>query len=230
MLLGDPHVVGPIGEALLRLDEAGALEHRGGDRDDARVLLHLLAERVREQVGVRLRGRLLHRLAGRDVEERQAVPARRLVRLGGLVALPLRGDRVQEDRAVEDRELPEGLDEALHVVAVHRADVAEAEPLEEDAGRDERLRRVDAVRIISIASGPFGTCARKSFTAWRQRLYVREANFFENHSDSAPTLGEIDISSAAAQGCIAAKRFIVVESVEREFEERFQAGGNRGDR
>ena len=49
-------------------------------------------------------------------------------------------------------------------------------------------------RIISIACGPLGTLARNSFTEWRQRLYVREANFFENHSESAPTLGEIDIS------------------------------------
>ena len=49
-------------------------------------------------------------------------------------------------------------------------------------------------RMTSIAWVPFGSFARKSFTWWRQRLYVREANFFENHSERAPTLGEIDIS------------------------------------
>ena len=50
MLLGDADVEGAIGEGLGELVEPGARRHRRGDRDDRRVALGLLDQRLGEDV------------------------------------------------------------------------------------------------------------------------------------------------------------------------------------
>ncbi len=145
VLLGDADVVGPVREGRLALDQAGPLQHGGGDGHHLVVGLHLLDERLGEEVGVGLGGRLLHRLAGGHVEEGEAVAARGRVRLGRVVALALLGDDVEEDRIAEPGQLLEGLHQRRHVVAVGRADVVEAQPLEHHPRRHQRLGGDDAV-------------------------------------------------------------------------------------
>ncbi len=143
--LRDAHVVGALREAPLAAGEAGPLEHGGGDRHDAGVTLHLRAERVGEHLGVRRRpGGSRRDPPGLRVEEGEGVTARRRVRFRGREALPLRGERVEQHRNAEEREPAQRVDEAGHVVTVHGTDVLEAERLEEHAGREERLRRLEA--------------------------------------------------------------------------------------
>ena len=57
-------------------------------------------------------------------------------------AVPLFGEHVQQDRALLRLQVAEDLAQAGQVVAVDRADVAEAELLEEHAAREERLEPV----------------------------------------------------------------------------------------
>jgi hypothetical protein len=67
-------------------------------------------------------------------------------------------------------------------------------PSKSRPGETRALVALMAWRMTLMASVPFGSWLRISFTVRRQWLNVREANFFVNHSDSAPTFGEIDIS------------------------------------
>ena len=79
---------------------------------------------------------------GGRVERPDPVVARR-VALGRRVPLALFRDHVHQDRLLELLpDVAEGLDEVFQLVAGDRADVAEAEFLEEQARHDERLDRL----------------------------------------------------------------------------------------
>ena len=94
-----------------------------------------LAEHLREgRLG--RRGRLLH--AHRRVELARAVVVDR-VGLGQLVAVALLGDDVQELRALHVAQVLQRRDQRVEVVAVDRADVVEAELLEDRARHDHAL-------------------------------------------------------------------------------------------
>ncbi len=84
----------------------------------------------------RRRGRLRLLDAGDRVEGRRAVVLDRLV-LGVLVALPLLGDGVHQDRSVDLLRFLERGEQRRDRVAVDRADIAEAELLEEGARSED---------------------------------------------------------------------------------------------
>ena len=143
MLLGDAHVEHPVGKTLAEDVEPGAVGHRGGDADDALVALRLPDQGVGEDLGVgrRVGGRLLLR-PGRHVELGDAVVAVG-AGLGGLVALALLGDRVDQHRPVRPR-----LDGAQHrqdlaqVMPVDGPHIGEPQRLEQGAADGELLEQV----------------------------------------------------------------------------------------
>ena len=139
VLLGDADVVVALREALLELDHARAFAHRRGDADQALVGRGHVAEPVPEHLG---EGRLarhqrLHQ-PDRRVELAGAVVVDR-IGLGELVTVALLGDDVEELRALELAQVLQGRDQGIQVVAVDRADVVEAELLEDRARDDHAL-------------------------------------------------------------------------------------------
>ena len=101
MLLGDAGVQEAIGELLGERNQTGAVGHRGGDRDDPRIVLGEPDGRLAENGGVGGRRPGLPLLdPGDGIERRGAVVLDRFV-LGVLVALALLGDGVQQHRAVD---------------------------------------------------------------------------------------------------------------------------------
>ena len=134
VLLGDADVERALGEFLAEQIEPGARRHGGRDGDDLVVLAGLLDQALGEDLGVGRRGRLRLRLrAGDDVELDDAVI---LVvgRLGGRIALALLGDDVDQDRTVLGvAHVPQHRQQVIEVVAVDRADIVEAELVEQRA-------------------------------------------------------------------------------------------------
>ena len=141
MLLGDADVEAAVGELLLELVEAGARRHRRGDRNHLVVPLRLGDQRLGEDAGIGRRARLgLGLGAGDDVELLDAVIFVRR-RLGRAVALALLGDDMDEHRPFGGvADILEYLDQPLDIVAVDRADIIEAELLEERAAGPEAAR------------------------------------------------------------------------------------------
>ncbi len=139
MRLGDSDV-----EEMRRLEfrdphEPRSVRHRRGDGDDAIVLRDEPRHQLPEDVGVgRLRGRRLD-LAAAAHEPLHAVVLPR-VELGDGDALPLGGQNVEENRPLHHLHPLEDRDQLAEVVAVDRAEVAEAEVLEEHARREEALQ------------------------------------------------------------------------------------------
>ena len=142
VLLGDPHVIRPLGEALPKLIDAGAAGHGGGDRDDRAILRGDVDERLREDARVRRRLRRRRELAARrDLELWHAV----ILVAGGLrrgVALALVRLDVQEDRlgALAIADVLQDRHEVVEVVAVDRANVIKSELLKERAAGDHAAR------------------------------------------------------------------------------------------
>ncbi len=139
MLLGDADVEVALGEALLELDHARALAHRRRDADQALVLRRHVAQPLTEHLregGLGRRRGLLDAFGG--VELARAV-VRDRVGLGQLVAVALLGDDVQELRALAVAQVLERRDQRIEVVPVDRADVGEAELLEDGARHDHAL-------------------------------------------------------------------------------------------
>ena len=196
VLLGDADVVEAVRVRLLEAVEAGAIGHRCGDRDDARVLVGELDQRVREDPRVAGRtGRGLAHLAGLDLERRHAVVLER-IRLGRRVAVALRGERVQQDRSLAAFEhaarVVERLEHVVDAVAPDRAEVAEAERLEEQARRDEGLER-----LLGLVR-PLDHVARQRRENLLGAPLIRRTSgvdiLRDRNDESAPTLGAIDIS------------------------------------
>ena len=158
VLLGDADVEGALREDLLEQIDAGAGRHGGGDADDLVVLLGFLDQALAEHLLVGRRVRLgLGLDAGRDVELDHAV-----IFVGGVfrrrVALALLRPAMDEDRpglavahVLQDRQ------QLIEVVAVDRADVVEAELLEQRAAGHH-------------AAGEFLGAQRADFQRLRQLL------------------------------------------------------------
>ena len=133
VLLGDADIEEALRVELLELAQAGAVGHGGGDADDLIVGLRQVVQGLGEGLGVGDARRLGLHPAVVGAELRQAVVGA-AVGLGVGDALALDGQDVDQDRAFEALDVPEGVEQALDVVAVHRADVGEAHLLEEQAG------------------------------------------------------------------------------------------------
>jgi len=139
MLLGDADVVIALGETLVELDHARALAHGRRDRHQLGVGGGHVAQPLPEHLGeggLGRRGRLDQ--ADLRVELAGAVIGDR-VGLGQLVAVALLGDDVQELRAGLVAQVLERGDQRVEVMAVDRADVVEAELLEDRARHDHAL-------------------------------------------------------------------------------------------
>jgi hypothetical protein len=134
VLLGDADVEGAVREALAEHVDAGAGGHGGGDGDDLRVAFGVLDQLGREHLLVLRRVRLrLRLLSGDDVELLHAVQFVGRV-LGELPAVSFFGDDVDQHRPVLDLlDVLQHADQVVHVVPVDRADVVEAELLEQGA-------------------------------------------------------------------------------------------------
>ncbi len=152
MLFGDADIEGALWEGFGENIDPGAGRHCGGNADDLVVLLRLLDEALAEYVLVGRRIRLGFRLrAGRDVEFYDGV-----ILVGGsfrrAVALALLRHDMDQDRTslhvayvLQDRQ------QMVEIVAVDRADIIEAEFLEQRAAADHEaagifFRPVGAVR------------------------------------------------------------------------------------
>jgi hypothetical protein len=120
VLLGDADVDEPVGEPLAEGEQAARVRHRRGEGDDLGPGLGLgdegLGERRRARPG-------LHRAGVVHVLDQ--------VVLGGRVAPALLGEDVDDDRPVVLGGVAEGGLDALDVVAVEGAGVADAQVLEE---------------------------------------------------------------------------------------------------
>jgi hypothetical protein len=138
VLLGDAHVERPGRVLLGQLGDAGRVGHRGGDAHDVGPFVGEGHKFIGEDGGP-LQRRRGGGLAGGRIERGRTVQSVRLVVHGRLVAIPLLGHRVHDDRAA----IPLGpMQRALqrhHVVSVHWADVLDAQILEERLRRDRVL-------------------------------------------------------------------------------------------
>ena len=139
MLLGDAHIETPLGESLGKAIEPGAGRHRRSDGDDLFVVTRFRNQRVGEDLGVaRRRAGGLHLLrAGHHVELADAVEfvGRHF---GGSVAFALLGDHMDQDRPVpHTAHIAQHGQQMIEVVAVDRADIIEAELLEQGAAGPE---------------------------------------------------------------------------------------------
>ena len=127
-----------LGNSLPNRSSAGAGRHRGRDGDDLVVLAGLLDQALGVDLGVGGRGRLRFRLrAGGDVELDDAVI---LVvgRLGRRIALALLGDDVDQERPVLGvAHVAQHRQQVIEVMAVDRADIEEAELVEQRAAVDQ---------------------------------------------------------------------------------------------
>ena len=107
--------------------------------DQTRVLLGGVVQPGAEDLGVARRpGQSLVQPPGLAVEGGDAVVRHRLA-LGGFVAAALLGDQVQQPRTGDAAHVAQGAQQPRHIVAVDRADVVEAEFLEQGAAHHHAL-------------------------------------------------------------------------------------------
>ena len=127
VLLGDPHVVHPVGVSHGELVESGAVRHRRRQRDHARVAIgeprECLREHARPTRRARRSGLAFSRLG---VERRRGVPLER-VGLGRRVALALARLHVKQGGAGGVAQPGDGLQQGIEVVAVDGAAVVQVE-------------------------------------------------------------------------------------------------------
>ena len=138
VLLRDADVEGAVGEALAEVLETDGDHHGGGDGDDVVALLADADHLVAELVGPAAAGDL-ERKAGLGVDDPDGVELVPFVVDRRVVAAPLLGEDVHEDRPTEGAGLAQRRLDRLLVVAVDRADVLEPEVLEEALRRDDVL-------------------------------------------------------------------------------------------
>ena len=139
MLLGDADIEAALGENLGEAVEPGARRHGRGDGDDLVVGARLLDQGIGKHLGVARRraggGGFLR--PGDDVELADAVE---FVGgdLGGAVALALLGDDVDQDRPVlHGAHIAQHGQQVIEIMPVDRADIIEAELLEQGAAGPE---------------------------------------------------------------------------------------------
>ena len=158
-----------LGKRLVEDVDAGAGRHRGGDADDLVVLLGFLDQALAEHVLVGRRVRLgLGLRAGRDVELDHGV-----ILVGGgfgrAVALALLRHDVNQDRAgLHVADVLQNRQQMVEIVAVDRADVIEAEFLEQRAAVHH-----EAAGIFLDAIGAVGEDFRQALVDLLGRLAQR---------------------------------------------------------
>ena len=165
VLLGDADVEGALGKLLAEQVEPGARRHRRGDGDDLVVLARLLDQALGEHLGVGRRVRLrLGLRAGDDVELDDAV-----IFVGGLlgrrIALALLASRrgPGSARCSASRTFFSTGQQVVEVVAVDRADIVEAELLEQRAAGDQKPRAYSSTRSAPLLQNA-------SAASWRSCL------------------------------------------------------------
>ena len=134
VLLGDADVERAVGELGLEVVQPDRMHHRRGDRDHVGPPVAEVHHLVGEHVGPDPLTRVLD--AAVDVERAGAVELVGLVQLGRVVAEALARDRVHDHRPVEALRLGQHLLHRRTVVAVDRADVLQAEVLEQALWRE----------------------------------------------------------------------------------------------
>ena len=144
VLLGDADIEGALGKALGELVEAGARRHGRGDGHDLPVGLGLGDQRLGEHGGVLRRvGDRLGLLAGHDIELHDAVVLV-VARLGRRIALALLGHDMDQDRLVEPAvaRVLQDRQQVVEIVTVDRADIVEAQLVEQGAAGHEAAREL----------------------------------------------------------------------------------------
>src|SRR6185312_17445459 len=116
---------------------ACSTRHCRSDRDKLGIDGRKLCQPLSKNRGVaRIRGRRLYLLAGCGIMTRgERVPL--LDVLAGRKSLPLLGDDVNEARAFHGAHRCERFEKKVDIVTVDRTEVAKAELLEQNAGREE---------------------------------------------------------------------------------------------
>ena len=165
MLLGDADIEAALGEDFGEAVEPGARRHGRGDGDDLVVGARLLDQRIGEDLGVARRraGGLRFLRAGHDIELADAVE---LVGrdFGRPVALALLGHDMDQDRPVlHGAHIAQHGKQMIEIVPVDRADIIEAELLEQRAAGPE-------------AAGEFLGAGRALLPALGQQLCRRGAS------------------------------------------------------
>ena len=183
MLFSDAHVVVARRKPLFKLDQARAFAHGRGDAHQALVGRGHVAYPLPEDLGeggLGRRGRLGQ--ANRRVELGRPVVVDR-VGLGQLVAKALFGHHMQELRALAVTQVFQCRDQRVQVMAIDRADIGEAQFLEDRARRNHALgvlfkaprefiqRRVAQHALRALASGGVGAAAEQAGQVLVQRAY-----------------------------------------------------------
>ena len=150
VFLGDPDIVASVGMPFGEMDEAGAGWHGCGDGHDPVIRVREVGEVFAKELRVGRRVRWFG-LAGVEVKFAKAVELVRLFKRGS-VAFPLLREDVEDDGLVLCLEELEGFCKQGDIVAIHRAVVADAEVLEDDARGDEVLE--GSLRLVGEFAGP----------------------------------------------------------------------------
>ncbi len=138
MLFGDADVEIAFGEVLRKTHQPRTFAHRRGDADQSFIGGGHVAQPVAEHLGIGGLAAAFFAHARRRVEARHAV-IQAGIGFGRLVALALAGDDMQKLRAAQLLDIAQGFQQHVEVVTIDRADVVEAEFLEQRAGRDHAL-------------------------------------------------------------------------------------------
>ena len=146
VLLGDADIEIALRKFLRETHHAGAFAHRRGDADQALVLRRHVAQPVAEHLRVGRFGDLPFGIvqdrfgdnALSAIELAHAV-IQQTILFGQRVALALLRDDVQELRAAQFADIAQRIQQHIQIVAVDRADVVEAEFLEQGAGHHHAL-------------------------------------------------------------------------------------------
>ena len=155
VLLGDAHVVEAAGKLDLETFEAGALRHGGGDRHHPGIAPRLAHDDPAERLGVGRSAGTRPALAVAALERSRPVVFGRLL-LGRLVALALDRAHVDQDGTPRVHGLAHRFAQRADVVAVHHADVGEAELLEDEARAEEGLHALLDVLAQTVGAGADG--------------------------------------------------------------------------
>ena len=153
VFLRDADVVVLFGNGLLERLEAGAAWHGGGDPDDRLVLAAELDHRVAEHVLILRRCARFSRgtLTGLGIVWAGAVKFLGMLQ-GGVEALALLGDHVQDDWLLAALGELECLDQQRQVVSVDRAEVADSKFLKNQAAA-ESTASVCIERVLVMFEG-----------------------------------------------------------------------------
>ena len=159
MLLGNPDIEGAIGVGRGETIDPGPARHRGGDRADPRIALRQLGQRVAEDVLIGGRTFCGFRLlAGDDVEFGDPVILVGAVLRRGVALALLRHDMDQHRTLLAVADVLENGDQMIEIVAVDRADVIEAQFLEQRPAGDHAAGVF--FRLLEAGMNPLAHLAR----------------------------------------------------------------------